>query len=273
LGSFRATLPITNYLSHLRDSIAPLRKQIENHALYQETRTKADLRQFMEVHVFAVWDFMSILKSLQQSLTSVAVPWVPSPYPQACRLINEIVLGEESDAYQGGYLSHFELYLKAMQETGANTGPITKFTGKIRQGVPLGEALAGSGVPESAQAFIRNTFAAIRPEKPHIAAAAFTFGREDLIPAMFREMVRELEEESAGPGVFSYYLERHIEVDGESHGPMSVRMVEDLCRDNSQRWAEATSAAEASLAARLRLWDAVLAGIQRSRAGLSTGRK
>ena len=71
--------------------------------------------------MFAVWDFMSLLKAIQRELCGVGVPWVPSPNLQATRLVNEIVLGEESDEDgEGGYASHFVLYRRAMQRCGAN---------------------------------------------------------------------------------------------------------------------------------------------------------
>ena len=251
-----------NRLTQLRESTHTMRRQIEQHALYREITTLQDLRTFMEIHIFAVWDFMSLLKSLQQCLTSVSVPWVPSPYANSCRLINEIVLGEESDTYQGGHLSHFELYLKAMREAGAGTGPIQRLITKLRDGVTLAEALSDSDVPEEARAFIESTFDTIRLDKPHITAAAFTFGREDLIPAMFREIVRDLRHGFEGLAVFEYYLERHIEVDGESHGPMALAMLEELCADDGTRWAEAANAAKSALAARLRLWDAIRARLE-----------
>ncbi|MDQ1473749.1 MAG: hypothetical protein QOJ99_5229 [Bryobacterales bacterium] len=165
--------------------------------------------------------------------SSVSVPWVPSRYPNACRLINEIVLGEESDTYEDGHRGHFEVYLEAMREAGADTGPINRLTGKLRQGATLAEALSGSDVPEEAQVFIGSTLDTIRPDKPDITAAAFTFGREDLIPAMFREI--------------------------------ALRMIEDLCGDDDIRWAEATNAAKKALEARLRMWDAIADRVARSR--------
>jgi hypothetical protein len=258
-------LDTANRLNQLRESTLDIRRRIEEHALYREITTVMDLRLFMQVHIFAVWDFMSLLKALQQCLTSVSVPWVPSPYPNARRLINEIVLGEESDTYEDRHLSHFELYLEAMREAGADTGPIQRLVGKLQQGVALPEALSGSDVPAEAQAFIASTFDTIRLDKPHIMAAAFTFGREDLIPVMFREIVHDLQYGFEGLAVFEYYLERHIEVDAESHGPMALRMVEDLCADDDDRWAEAMNAAKHALEARLRMWDAIRDSVVHSR--------
>lgn len=219
----------------------------------------------MESHVFAVWDFMSLLKSLQASLTCVTTPWLPSLYPEAGRLINEIVLGEESDLYEGRALSHFELYLEAMRQAGANTRPIEKFLHNLREGLSLSESLARSGAPIEAQVFVRSTFAFISASKPHITAAAFTFGREDLIPAMFRQIVRDLRQSVPGLSVFEYYLERHIEVDGDDHGPKARRMLQELCGDNPRRESEAENAASEALEARAQLWDAILERIQRFR--------
>jgi hypothetical protein len=261
----RTMLTTASRLHQLRDSTLDIRRKIEGHALYREIQSVADLRWFMQLHVFAVWDFMSLLKALQNSLTSISVPWVPSPYPTSCRLINEIVLGEESDTYKDGHCSHFEIYLEAMREAGADTGPIRRLVAELRAGSQFAEALAAADVPDEAQTFVRSTFALIDAGKPHITAAAFTFGREDLIPAMFLKIVRDLRLGFAGLAEFEYYLERHIEVDGDSHGPMALRMLEDLCGEDERRWTEASQAARNALQARLKLWDAINARILLSR--------
>jgi hypothetical protein len=244
-------------------TVSPVRIRLEDHPLYRSIESVEDLRIFMESHVFAVWDFMSLLKSLQAALTCVAVPWIPSRYAESGRLINEMVLGEESDVYEGRAISHFELYLEAMRQAGANTQPITDFLRHLRDGRSLSESLAQSGAPVEAQAFVRSTFAFISPNKPHITAAAFTFGREDLIPAMFRQIVRDLRSGFEGLGVFEYYLERHIEVDGDSHGPMALRMMEDLRGKDPRNGLEAEKAAADALEARAQLWDAILERIRR----------
>ncbi len=207
--------------------------------------------------MFAVWDFMSLLKWLQAHLTCVTIPWAPSAHPQASRLINEIVLGEESDTFGSGYISHFDLYLRAMNEAGADTSAIRKLLAALAADSPMNAALQFAEVPAEAAAFVLSTFDLLRTEKPHVIAAAFTFGREDLIPDMFREMVRDLRRHFEGVALFEYYLERHIEVDGESHGPMALQMVQELCGNDEAKWREATHAAELALEARLALWDGI----------------
>ena len=241
--------------------IAPLRARLAVHPLYGAIRTAAQLRVFMETHVFAVWDFMSLLKALQARLTCVTVPWMPTAYPASRRFINEIVLGEESDEYQGRPLSHFELYLEAMRQAGGNTAAIHALTGLLGE-MPVLEAVATAAIPEAARSFVRTTFELIETGRLHALAAAFTFGREDVIPDMFRALVRDLSAASDGSlDTFIWYLERHIEVDGEDHGPLSLKMVADLCGDDTAKWAEAAEAAEAALTARLVLWDGLLAAV------------
>jgi hypothetical protein len=251
------------HLEALEQKLQPLYAQLANHPLYASFHTIADLRTFMEAHVFAVWDFMSLLKALQRSLTCVDVPWLPSATPESRRLINEIVLGEESDIYQGQHLSHFELYRIAMQQCDSSTVAIDRLIFALRDGADLHEAIRGSHAPDEAKFFMRDTFHVITEGKLHSIAAAFTFGREDLIPDMFKGFVRDLNRDLTGNlDTFIWYLERHIEVDGEEHGPMALRMIAELCNDDAQRWQEAEEAAIFALESRLRLWDGIAARIQ-----------
>lgn len=244
--------------------IAPLRARLAAHPLYASIRTEADLRVFMESHVFAVWDFMSLLKALQMRLTCVSLPWVPTALPESRRFINEIVLGEESDEFEGRAISHFELYLQAMADAGASAAGMNRLL-RALQTAPVLEAVEHAAIPEGARAFLQTTFELIETGRLHALAAAFTFGREDVIPDMFRALVRDLNERNAGSfATFIWYLERHIEVDGEDHGPLSLRMVADICGDEQRKWLEAADAAEAALAARLRLWDSILAALPKA---------
>jgi hypothetical protein len=249
-------------LAAIEERIAPLRARLAEHPLYASIRTEAHLRLFMQSHVFAVWDFMSLLKALQTRLTCVQSPWVPTALPASRRFINEIVLGEESDEFEGRPISHFELYLEAMRQAGADTGSIDALLAALPTTQVL-EAIEDPAIPAGARAFLRATFTLIASGKPHALAATFTFGREDLIPDMFRALVRDLSRrDPASYATFLWYLERHIEVDGEDHGPLSLRMVADICGNDETRWNEAAAAAEASLTARLALWDSVLVAIR-----------
>ena len=203
-------------LEQLRRRLTPLKNALLDHPIYREISSLGALRLFMEHHVFAVWDFMSLLKALQARLCCVGVPWLPAADPQATRFINEIVLAEESDEDgQGGFLSHFGLYQRAMTRCGANTTAIDSFLEELRKGSPVPAALAAVGVPACVGRFVRHTFDLIERGSLWSLASAFTFGREDLLPALFQRIVDELDVE-AGGGLedFRYYLRRHIGLDG-----------------------------------------------------------
>ncbi|MBW4038728.1 MAG: DUF3050 domain-containing protein [Acidobacteria bacterium] len=257
-------------LHTLESRLAPLRARLTAHPLYASIRTPQHLRIFMQSHVFAVWDFMSLLKALQSQLTCTRVPWLPSPFPASRRFINEIVLGEESDEFQGRPISHFELYLEAMHDAGADTTPIRSLLDglatippEIIREAPLSVLLSAVNAPVHARAFVESTFRIIHSGSLPALAAAFTFGREDVIPDIFRNLVRDLNTQHANQlSTFLWYLERHIEVDGEDHGPLSLRMVSDLCATNADLWEQAATAAESAIQARLNLWDGILSEIQ-----------
>jgi len=253
----------TGSITRLLEIIAPTRQRLVDHPLYREIRDIQHLRIFLQSHVFAVWDFMSLLKSLQACLTCVATPWLPSPYPKSRRLINEIVLGEESDKFGDGYISHFELYLQAMVEAGADTSAIRTLVHELKSGRAFPDALSVAGPPAEAGEFVRTTFSFLQLDKPHVTVAAFTFGREDLIPDMFHQMVKDLRQNLEMVGLFEYYLDRHVEVDADSHGPMALQMVEELCGPNKRKWEEAGFGAVTALQARLALWDGILNRMRR----------
>lgn len=248
-------------LDDIRAQIAPARARLLAHSLYARMASLDDVQRFMESHVFAVWDFMSLLKRLQRDLTCLDLPWVPVGEAEVRFLINEIVCGEESDIDPAGTrISHFELYLRAMHEAGAGAMAINGALASVRAGGATAVALKKAGVPLGAAEFSAETFRLAGQGKTHEVAAAFTFGREDLIPDMFMQLVTRLSREHPGKlDTFRYYLERHIEVDGGHHGAIALRMVERLCGDDELKWQEAGRAALASIEARIRLWDAIVA--------------
>lgn len=255
---------MNNQITQLKEQIEPLRQQLINHQLYQEMKTIDDLRVFMEHHIFAVWDFMSLLKALQLELTCVTLPWVPKGNPNARYLINEIVTGEESDMDEHGVRkSHFELYVEAMTQAGCNTDAISKFMEELLQGKGVSEAFDYAAVASTMRAFVEDTFSIIASKETHKIAAAFTFGREDLIPAMFLSIIKELKKQFPEKvGILHYYIERHIEVDGGHHSHLGYQMVEELCGDDERKWQEATATVVEALQSRIRLWDNILLAIR-----------
>ena len=252
--------PTSPALQALLAAVEPERNALLAHPVYASLRTMEDLRRFMEIHAFAVWDFMSLLKALQAKLTCVAVPWLPTPDPEVRALVNAIVLGEESDVTPDGcHRSHFELYREAMLSAGANTAPIDQMLDAVRRGVPWREALAGCSLPGGVRDFVRYSLETAETSPIHVVAAVFTFGREDVIPGMFTRLIEDLRSRFPGQlASFQYYLQRHIELDGDDHGPMSLRMMEHVCGNDPRAWAEATEAALRSLTLRRGLWDALL---------------
>ena len=235
------------------------RSVLVNHPLYNKIDSIDAIQRFMETHVFAVWDFMSLLKRLQLELTCATIPWVPVGNPITRRLINEIVFGEESDVDQNGQaVSHFELYLRAMEDIGADTRAITSFIKQLKQGESWKNAIVNSGASQAAVQFVRNTMDCVENAPIHVVAGVFTYGREDLIPDMFISIVRELSEKGhSGAQTLVYYLERHIEIDGDEHGPMALQMIEELCEGDSTKKQESIHAAKQALESRMELWDAI----------------
>ena len=241
------------------------RERVLAHPLFAALDNPAALRIFMEHHAFAVWDFMSLLKFLQLRLTCVTLPWKPAGDPRARRLVNEIVLAEESDTDAAGRpASHFELYLEAMGDLGADTGPVSALA---EAGLTVEDFAAGNlpaNVPAGAREFLRTTFSIIAEGDAAAVAAAFTYGREDLIPEMFLRIVAGMEaRDGSSYPKLKYYMRRHIELDGDEHGGMARELTAGLCRTPAQT-GRAIAAAVRALEARAALWDATLAAIRAS---------
>jgi len=252
-------------INRIKADIEPLRQALLSHEVYSQINTLQDLNIFLEYHIFAVWDFMSLLKALQRDLTCVEVPWIPKGNPLIRRLVNEIVLGEETDVDQNGKAaSHYELYLEAMQATHADINPINQLLSLIQSGKTVSEALESGNYPEVVKSFVAFSFATIAGNKTHEVAAIFTFGREDLIPDMFSALVKDLHQRFPQQlDKLVYYLDRHIEVDAGEHGPMAMQMIAELCADDAQKWEECRLAAVEALEKRLLLWDGISAAIRK----------
>lgn len=247
------------FVQQLKSAIEPVRNNLLAHPVYSQIQDLQGLQRFSETHVFAVWDFMSLLKSLQIGLTSVTLPWVPVGNADTRYLINEIVLGEESDVDEAGNrISHFELYLSAMQQMGASTNVIETIIAQINAGTKVEDAIEAAQLPKQVKDFLQFTFDISFNAPLYVKAAVFTFGREDLIPSMFMKILDKIYADAPDKvSIFKYYIERHIEVDGDHHSHLALDMVNRLCGTDASKWEQATAASIKALELRIGLWNAI----------------
>lgn len=229
--------------------------ELGEHRIYERLDKLSNLKTFMKYHAFAVWDFMSLLKALQRKLTCVELPWNDSDYdPKIVRLINEIVLAEESDTCPDGTtMSHYSLYLKAMEELGADTSLIKNFTNDLNF----------DSLPLELRNITRYHLDLAINGEAHEIAASFFYGREKLIPDIFKPIVQTLKKSGFENSLLKYYLERHIELDGDDHGPMALQCIE-LLIDSEEKKNRVLKVARESLQKREKLWDFILKEIDKA---------
>lgn len=249
------------------NAIDTIQKQIESykqhllyHSLYEKVTTLEELHVFLENHVYAVWDFMSLLKALQAKLTCTTTPWLPVGNPAVRYLINEIVVAEETDlALDGSRQSHYEMYVDAMKACGASIQEVALFLEHVQATKNIFVSIKQSNLHPNVKAFLDFTFRVIEEGKAHKIAAAFTFGREDLIPNMFTEILRNFQQNfpEIDLSKLIYYFERHIELDADEHGPMAMQMIAELCGDSAQKWKEVELVSIEALEKRIGLWNAI----------------
>ena len=257
-------LPESQRFEQLQNTLAPLRFALLNHPIYAEVNSLSSLREFMQMHVFAVWDFMSLVKRLERELTSNSLPWTPPHSARLARFTNEVILGEETDLGPDGTpISHFELYLRAMDEIGADTTLIRSFTAQLALGAPWQELLEDLSIPSGVGDFVSQTLGCALHGSIVEVAAAFFFGREDVIPEMFQRLLGLWGDSKAEVPHFAYYLERHIELDGGSHGPWAQEMLTTLAGQRQSNWHKAAIAAQRAIASRIQLWDSVRASLSK----------
>jgi len=248
-------------LNDLRCAIAPVRARLLSHPLYLTVNTLPRLRVFMAYHVFPVWDFMCLAKRLQRDLTSLDELWLPPQQPSLARFINSVVHGEESDIDADGQAaSHFGLYLAAMKEVGASTMQAERFIALLKMGVDAEQGMIDVGAPDSVKQFVSHTLETVKEGNTIEVLASFLFGREDLIPEMFSRLLPQWDS-SRDARKFAYYVKRHIELDGDEHGPAGLRALAELAGDNIVLWEAARQSAHNAILARIALWDSVQANL------------
>lgn len=242
-------------LQDMKSELNLLKEKLTTHPLFEKLETLNDLAIFMEWHVFPVWDFMSLNKRLQRDLTCVTLPWLPPKNRKAARLINEIICGEETDINpKGGNMSHYELYSEAMKEVGANTSQIEKFVELLYDGEDYVKALNDVKAPEPVKKFVKNTLDVAINGSTENVIGSFFFGRENVIPPMFQRILDKWKIGRKNAPLFSFYLDRHIQLDAEEHGPAALAMINDLFPDAESQLAVYETAIEA-VKERIELWD------------------
>ncbi len=245
-------------MNNIIQNLEPLKDKLRNHSLYNNIKDVEDLKIFSNAHVYAVWDFMSLLKFLQIKLTSTSLPWFPSNNTITAKLINEIVAGEETDEDQDANpMSHFEMYINSIQEFGLDTDEILDNINSLNNLESIEEDIDKLNIKEYVKNFLKFTFSVIKRGNVHEVASVFTFGREDLIPDMFIPLIEGINAENNDLNKLIYYFKRHIEVDGDMHGPMSMEMLSYLCNDETKKISEASSVSKEALLARILLWDGI----------------
>ncbi len=242
----------TKKVQVLEKKLVAVQQELIEHVVYKDLMNIHNLRIFMGYHVFAVWDYMTLLKGLQRHITCTRVPWKPSTYPkELIRLINSMVLEEESDLDQNDQAcDHFSLYVRAMEEMNADSKPIKSFLKNLDTDIlstPLKECMQ----------FSIN----IAQNYPlHILAGVFYFGREQLIPRIFKPYLEGVTSYPAGTltPTLSYYLRRHMDLDGNQQVARIMKLLDVACMDSPKAYQEALSYGIQACLLRKKLWDKAL---------------
>jgi hypothetical protein len=251
-------------LSNLTTTLQPWVDAVMRHPVFPLITTVPRLLCFAKIHVYAVWDFACLLRALQHSLVDSNFLWTPPANPLACRLINNLLAEEETDALPDGrYLSHFQLYLEAMQQCGADTRPIQQFILGIKQQMSLPRLLELPTLPKPAKIFIADTFKIIT-QSNHTMAASLAFARGNITSGMFTKLLKHIPVKKNAKVLqgFVQYFQRHIDLDSSKHNQQSQQLLAELCGTNATKWQQAQEAAQFSLDSRLRLLDGIYAAVR-----------
>lgn len=244
-----------NYdVDELKDIIKLKRRELFSHPLYTNITTKDDLRKFMEIHVFAVWDFMSLVKKLQRELTSVDYFWNPKKYKVASRMINEIILNEETDDIGDEFISHFELYIRSMNEIDSSTHLINNFVNHISND---NFDFRIRILPSELTKFVNATFSTINSNDIPFISGYFYYGREDPIPTMFSRIIENICDDY-NCTFMRLYLQRHINLDADKHGPMSITMISEIVENNNDFLKRNLIGGICAIQHRINLWNFIL---------------
>ena len=186
------------------------------------------------------------------------IPWMPNQNTRngLTNFINEIVLCEESDYIDDiGYISHFEIYLLAMDKMNADTSQIILLTEKLKNEGYNKKLIDELSIYDEVKDFVKfDLDVALSRNLPKIIGS-FTLGREKVIPNMFSYIINCIENNNSTKNLLTY-LDRHINIDGDRHGPLSIKLLDTIC-DTDHAYALAYNSGITSLQLRLKVWDKI----------------
>ena len=145
-------------LDNINSELKIYHKQLREHGLYSLLESRSAVISFMQLHIYSVWDFMNLLKLLQANLTCLTLPWIPTESPQLARLINEIVLEEESDVIDGKATSHFLYYHQALTLLDPSIKHVNKFLSDLNSGKDYKQLISQPYIPTASQKFMNFCF-------------------------------------------------------------------------------------------------------------------
>lgn len=247
----------TGDLAPLWTRVRDLSATASVHPLFSKLNSLGALRTYMEYHVWCVWDFMVLARSLRDGLENDAAEWLPSAYPGALSEILEILRSEETDKGPDGRLtSHFEVFVAAMRAAGADCGPIDGFMRRVAQGATANEAMRASGAQPASLAFVNSTLADSKAPV-HCRASVFHYARESLVPRMLDNILSGQSSHPENLSKFIWYLKRHVELDFSEHSDATGRILNEVLGLDPGKAHEALTAAEGAIRARLNYLDAI----------------
>ena len=229
---------------------------LETHRIYDRLHDEASLRLFVEHHVICVWIYNYLMRDLYQEIANHIQPMSSQVQKEAIRLISELVLEEEVDEQNDGTLiSHMEIYLEAMQDLGADVGPIMSFFDLLESGKDWVEAARQAHFPIESQLYFEkiNVFF----ESPvHERAALLFYEGEPYVPDSFLNKLNVLSQTAKTARLLEYF-EKHIE--GLKRPGFSAigRLVELFCGDDEDLNAAAEARAEEAMKIRLEFWGQI----------------
>lgn len=238
--------------------VITLMNRVRFHPIFSALTSREALTIFMRNHVYAVWDFMSLVKSVQSHVAPCSIPWIPHADSSVVQAINEIVLSEESDRdmHGKGSSSHFNLYLDSMRELNISVYDILIFIENVRN-LGLYKTIQAT-CPSPALDFVSQTFKIIDSNDPLTISCWFAYGREKIIPGMFTTVLSELGVPCTQAPTFYYYLERHTELDGGAHSHFAQKLVDHFCDGDPIKISLAQQACKSAIKTRIHFWDQVL---------------